>query len=267
MTFRIKMLAAASLLALPAVASAQSTGNVTGGVNLDTQAQPAPATNPIQPPPNPVESIVSDTQATVSQPVEAVEPLADPNAATTVEAGVDANPAAEPPITPEAGADAAVATSTDTSATTSTATDATAVASDQAATSAQAGAPAQTGAVAVATAADLRTGTTVLDPQGGAVGTIESADATGAVVATGAVRARLPLASFGKNAQGLVISLTRAQLEAAAQSQTAAQAPTPGTPEQAVGGPLEESTPADAANQPTPDTTATESDPTAPEPQ
>ena len=41
------------------------------------------------------------------------------------------------------------------------------------------------------------------------VGTIESADAAGAVVATGTVRAKLPLASFGRNGQGLVIAMTR----------------------------------------------------------
>ena len=53
------------------------------------------------------------------------------------------------------------------------------------------------------------------------VGTIESVDATGAVVATGTARAKLPLTSFGRNNQGLVISLTRAQLEAAAQQAAA----------------------------------------------
>jgi hypothetical protein len=48
------------------------------------------------------------------------------------------------------------------------------------------------------------------------VGTVESADAASAVVSTGTVRARLPLASFGANGQGLVISMTKGQLEAAA---------------------------------------------------
>ena len=72
-------------------------------------------------------------------------------------------------------------------------------------------------AVAVATQADLRVGTAVSDTHGGSVGTIESADAEGAVVATGKARAKLPLASFGKNASGgLVVSMTKAQIEAAA---------------------------------------------------
>jgi preprotein translocase subunit YajC len=74
--------------------------------------------------------------------------------------------------------------------------------------------------VTAATAADVRAGVAVVDTQGGAVGTIESVDAEGAVVATGNVRAKLPISSFGRNAQGLVISLTRAELEAAASAQT-----------------------------------------------
>jgi preprotein translocase subunit YajC len=74
--------------------------------------------------------------------------------------------------------------------------------------------------VTAATAADLRAGAAVVDTQGGAVGTIESVDAEGAVVSTGTVRAKLPLSSFGRNDRGLVISLTRAQLEAAASAQT-----------------------------------------------
>jgi len=58
----------------------------------------------------------------------------------------------------------------------------------------------------------------VRDQTGGLVGTVESADASGAVVATGAVRARLPISSFARNDQGLVIAMTKAQLEAAAAS-------------------------------------------------
>jgi hypothetical protein len=75
------------------------------------------------------------------------------------------------------------------------------------------------GPVVAATAADLRAGSAVHDQAGGLVGTIESADASGAVVATGTVRARLPLASFARNNQGVIIGMTRAQLEAAAAAQ------------------------------------------------
>jgi hypothetical protein len=75
-------------------------------------------------------------------------------------------------------------------------------------------------AVTAATAADVRTGATVQDPQGGIVGTIEAVDAEGAVVSTGNARAKMPISSFGKNANGLVISMTRAELEAAVSART-----------------------------------------------
>src|SRR5205085_854635 len=91
----------------------------------------------------------------------------------------------------------------------------------QAGAQAEAATPAAAAAVRVATAADLRSGVQARDQTGGLVGTVESADATGAVVSTGTIRARLPLASFGASGQGLVISMTRGQLEAAARSQPA----------------------------------------------
>ena len=98
------------------------------------------------------------------------------------------------------------------------ATDATAT--DTATPSDAATAPAakpQTGAVAKATQADLKAGAPVSDVAGASVGKIETADAEGAVVATGKVRAKLPLASFGKDAKGgIVISMSKAELEAAA---------------------------------------------------
>lgn len=80
--------------------------------------------------------------------------------------------------------------------------------------------PAEAAAVTAATAADVRSGAEVRDTSGGLVGTIESVDAEGAVVATGSVRAKLPFSSFGKNGEGLVISVTRAELEAAAAAQS-----------------------------------------------
>ena len=51
-------------------------------------------------------------------------------------------------------------------------------------------------------------------------GTVESVAADGVVVATGTARAKIPLASFGKSDRGLVISVTRAQLEAAVSAQS-----------------------------------------------
>jgi hypothetical protein len=66
-----------------------------------------------------------------------------------------------------------------------------------------------------ATQADLKTGTTVYDSAGATVGTIQSVTATGAVVASGKLRAEIPAASFAKNARGLVIGITKADFEAA----------------------------------------------------
>ena len=77
-------------------------------------------------------------------------------------------------------------------------------------------ATAQSGGVTLATKDDIRTGAPVVDQAGAAVGTMKSVTATGAVVATGAARAEIPLASFGKSDKGLVIAMTKAQLEAAA---------------------------------------------------
>lgn len=76
--------------------------------------------------------------------------------------------------------------------------------------------PASAGAVTQATAADIQAGAQVRDQAGAPVGTIESVSAEGAVVSTGTVRAQLPITSFGKDGQGLVIAMTKTQLEAAA---------------------------------------------------
>lgn len=71
-------------------------------------------------------------------------------------------------------------------------------------------------ATALATPADLKVGALVFDAKGGEVGTIESAKGDTAVVSTGKARSELPLTSFGKNDKGLVVSLTKAELDAQA---------------------------------------------------
>jgi preprotein translocase subunit YajC len=83
---------------------------------------------------------------------------------------------------------------------------------------AQAAAPAQAPATGAATVA---TGATVYDTSGGVVGTVESTDGTNAVVNTGTVKAAIPLTSLGQGAQGPVLAMTKAQLEAAAGQQQA----------------------------------------------
>lgn len=76
---------------------------------------------------------------------------------------------------------------------------------------------------AAAPAVTPTVGAKVFDQQGGEVGTIETVDAANAVVNTGAKKATLPLAAFGKNEKGLLLSMNKAQLEAAV---TAAEAKT-----------------------------------------
>lgn len=75
-------------------------------------------------------------------------------------------------------------------------------------------------AIKAATADDVKKGVTVYDQKGGTVGTIESIDAKGAIVATGKVRVPIPVSSFAKNDKGLVISMTKAELDAQAPATT-----------------------------------------------
>ena len=58
------------------------------------------------------------------------------------------------------------------------------------------------------------------DTDGNMVGTVESVDANGAVIATGEARVQIPVTSFAKNDQGLVITMSKAELEAAAEAAT-----------------------------------------------
>lgn len=139
----------------------------------------------------------------------------------------------------ESGAPVAVQKTTDTTQTTTT-QPANSSAADQSATSRttststvapdETGAPAttttttttqpatdQTGAtVTAATAADVKAGVPVFDAKGGVVGKVESVTSKGAIVTTGKARAEVPIASFGKNDKGLVISMTKIEIESAA---------------------------------------------------
>jgi hypothetical protein len=66
------------------------------------------------------------------------------------------------------------------------------------------------------TAADLRAGVSVYDQKGDIVGKIKSTSSKGAVVDTGSVSVDVPTGSFAKGDKGLVIGMTRAEIEAAA---------------------------------------------------
>ncbi|MDT9600647.1 hypothetical protein [Sphingosinicella rhizophila] len=76
--------------------------------------------------------------------------------------------------------------------------------------------PVQPGAVVAVTEADVRSGATVTDQSGQPVGTVESVSAEGAVVSTGTARGRIPFSAIGKTSTGLVTTVTKAQIEAAA---------------------------------------------------
>jgi hypothetical protein len=92
--------------------------------------------------------------------------------------------------------------------------------SNQAATQQPTAAAAGAGDVKAVTAADVKTGATVNDTKGNPVGKIESVSADAAVVSTGTARAEIPLTSFARNEQGLVIAMTKAELEAAAKKKS-----------------------------------------------
>jgi preprotein translocase subunit YajC len=75
---------------------------------------------------------------------------------------------------------------------------------------------ADAGQVKAATAAEIKAGAQVYDPQGGTVGKVESVAADGVVVSTGTVKAKIPASAIGHGDKGLVIAMTKAEFEAAA---------------------------------------------------
>ena len=75
---------------------------------------------------------------------------------------------------------------------------------------------AQTNEVKPAASADVKAGASVYDQKGGVVGKIESVDSEGAVVSTGTAKAKVPLSSIAKGEKGLMISMSKAELDAAA---------------------------------------------------
>ena len=83
-------------------------------------------------------------------------------------------------------------------------------------------------ATQAATAADVKAGVAVYDTNGGMVGKIESVSGSDAVVNTGKTRPKIPISSFAKNDKGLVMSMTKDELDATAMK--AAPKATPKTP-------------------------------------
>lgn len=64
--------------------------------------------------------------------------------------------------------------------------------------------------------ADVKAGATVSDSSGNSVGKIESVNAKGAVLNTGKVKVTIPLSSLAKGEKGLLIGMTKSEIEAAA---------------------------------------------------
>ena len=65
---------------------------------------------------------------------------------------------------------------------------------------------------------DLVVGAQISDSRGKPVGTVQTVEIYGAVVATGAGQVKVPLEAFGKNRKGLVLSITKAEFDAAVAS-------------------------------------------------
>ena len=79
---------------------------------------------------------------------------------------------------------------------------------------------AQAAQVTAATAADVKSGVAVYDQSGALVGKIASVSGKNAVVTAGTVKASIPISSFAKNDKGLVIAMTKAEIEAAAKKKS-----------------------------------------------
>jgi hypothetical protein len=64
-----------------------------------------------------------------------------------------------------------------------------------------------------AAASEILAGAEVRDKRGKLVGSVESVDADGAVVASAAGKVKVPLDAFGKHSKGLMIGITKTEFE------------------------------------------------------
>lgn len=104
----------------------------------------------------------------------------------------------------------------------------------QTAAPAGAAAPAATAPSAATTAPSVTVGAAVNDTTGAPVGTIESVNGGNAILSTGTAKAAIPVASFAKGPNGLVVGITKADLEAKVAQATTPQQITAGM---AINGP------------------------------
>ena len=167
-----------------------------------TDEAPPKSAEPISPTPSMV------TSPTVAQPATTAPP---PGVAAPDEPAPPTTAAGETGATPGQAQTSPGQASEITPAQTGTTPSGQPVSSEQAQASGQ---------VTAATAADVKAGVAVFDQKGGEVGKVESVSSKGAVVSTGKARAEVPVSSLGKNDKGLVIGMTKAELEAASAKST-----------------------------------------------
>jgi hypothetical protein len=207
MTFKIKLLSAAALLALPAVAGAQTPTpqqSPQPGTTMDNVNQAVQQARDANPPAGEQVADEQPRQAEATPPQPAAQPPVNQDDAPPAPSATQAQPPAGTQTQPPAEQTQPPAQQAQPPA--------------QANAQAQTSAQAQAGPVTAATAADVTAGAQVRDTAGAPVGTVESVDADSAVVSTGSVRADIPIASFANNNPGLVLAMTRTQLAAAARA-------------------------------------------------
>lgn len=182
MTLRFRYMASALALTGSTLAYAQT-------------AQPPAQSSTQQTTSTTTQQTPDQTKTTTTRSTLATQPAPDQGQTTTTQS---TSTTATQPATSDQGSAAAPAASTTTTTTTTATAQPTA-----------------------ATAADVKAGVSVYDQKGGLVGKVESVSAKGAVVSTGTVKASIPVSSFAKGDKGLIISMTKAELDASAKQKTA----------------------------------------------
>ncbi|MFL6726498.1 MAG: hypothetical protein ACJ8FS_08290 [Sphingomicrobium sp.] len=216
MKFHVNSLAGVLVLALSSAALAQGVTQkpVTGADRKKATAPPAAAA------PTTTTAPTTSTQSPKSAPSAVTSPTAVQPATTTPQTTPD-----EPTPGKSATAPGQTGTTPGQEQTTpgeaSQLTPAVTGQTPSGQTSGQAAASTQ---VTAATSADVKSGVSVFDQSGGLVGKVESVSGKNAVVSTGTAKASIPISSFAKGDKGLVLSLTKAQLDASAKEKTAATA-------------------------------------------
>jgi hypothetical protein len=205
------------MLRIPTIAGALALG-----CSTIAYAQAAPPAPPQQSAPAVKPDTPAKTKTTTIQTKSTTAPVSDEAGNVAVQKSTDTTQTTT--TEPASGAPAQSSTSQTTS-TSTTAPDATGAPTTTTTTTSTEPAADATGAtLTAATAADVKAGVPVFDKNGGVVGKVESVSAKGAVVSTGKARAEIPVSSFGKNDKGLVMSMSKTELEAAS-AQSAAKAP------------------------------------------